>query len=70
VADGPLLVGTPMIARTTILLAFLFLCFLHYQAAGPLARGVDSYPCIQAETNRAPNPGCRSSRKELPSDSS
>jgi hypothetical protein len=69
VADGPLLVGTPMLTRTTILLTFLFLCALHYQAAGPLARGIDSYPCVQAESNRVHNPGCQSSRKELPSDS-
>jgi hypothetical protein len=54
------------LAQLAALAAFLFLAAAHYQAAGPLARGVDSYPCIQAETNRVPNPGCQSSRKELP----
>jgi hypothetical protein len=54
------------LAALTVLAAFLFLCALHYQASGPLARGIDSYPCVQAETNRVPNPGCQSSRKELP----
>ena len=31
-----------------------------------LAKPVDSYICVQAETNRVPNPGCQSSKKELP----
>lgn len=46
------------------LLAALFIGYAH--DGQRLARPVDSYVCIQSETNRTPNPGCRFSKAEKP----
>jgi hypothetical protein len=58
--------ATMNLAALTILAAFLFVCATAYRDTNDLAQPVDSYICLQAETNRIPNSGCRFSRAEKP----